>query len=258
MSTRDRSFQPTVDIFDTAEALARAAAEHLVQVAATSIFERGRFLLALSGGSTPTQLFSLLAQPPYASRIAWEAVHICWVDERCVPPHDARSNFGSAHETLLRHVPIPASNVHRMRGEDPPEQAALDYEGILRTLLAEPGGPPRAIATHRFDLVLLGIGTDGHTASLFPHDDVVYESERWVRATYAKAADMWRLTLTPPLLNAAADVLFLVTGDDKAEMLRRVLHDAPDPAALPAQVIAPTAGRLGWLIDSAAGRLLPR
>ncbi len=257
MSARE-PYQPTVDVYESADALAHAAADHLVQVGATAIFERGRFLLAISGGSTPARLFALLASPRYAPRIAWDAVHVCWVDERCVPPDDSRSNFAAAHASLLSRVPIPAPNVHRMRGEDPPAQAALDYERVVRSLLSDAEGPPRAIAGHRFDLVLLGLGADGHTASMFPHGDVVHEAERWVCETFASSVAMWRLTLTAPLINAAADVMFLVTGMDKAETVQRVLHDAPDPAELPAQIIAPTAGRLAWLIDATAARLLPR
>jgi len=251
---------PLVEVFADVHQLAIAAAEHVVHAAATAVFERGRFVIALSGGSTPKALFRLLAQPPLAARIAWEAVHVCWGDERCVAPDHADSNYHLAHEELLSRVPIPASNVHRMRGELEPAAAAIDYEARLRALLGEAPvareGAPKLTAGHRFDLVLLGLGTDGHTASLFPGGQAVHERERWVVAEYVQKVQMWRLTITPPVINASAEALFLAAGTEKADVLRRLLNDAPDVSVLPAQVVAPTRGVVRWMVDADAASKL--
>jgi len=229
------------------EAVTAASADALVTAAAQAIAARGRFLLVLSGGSTPKALFELLATPPYAGRIDWTRTHVFWGDERCVPPDDRSSNYRMAREALLDKVPISPEAIHRMRGEDPPEQAAAAYEADLRALFG--GGAPR------FDVVLLGMGDNGHTASLFPHLTAVRETSRWVVAEYVGEVKMWRITMTPPLLNAAARVLFLVVGADKAAMLKRVLEGPRDIDALPAQVIAP-AGALTWLVDQSAASML--
>jgi 6-phosphogluconolactonase len=229
------------------EAVTAASADALVTAAAQAIAARGRFLLVLSGGSTPKALFELLATPPYAGRIDWTRTHVFWGDERCVPPDDRSSNYRMAREALLDKVPISPEAIHRMRGEDPPQQAAAAYEADLRALFG--GGAPR------FDVVLLGMGDNGHTASLFPHLTAVRETSRWVVAEYVGEVKMWRITMTPPLLNAAARVLFLVVGADKAAMLKRVLEGPRDIDALPAQVIAP-AGALTWLVDQSAASTL--
>ena len=229
------------------EAVTAASADALVTAAAQAIAARGRFLLVLSGGSTPKALFELLATPPYAGRIDWTRTHVFWGDERCVPPDDRSSNYRMAREALLDKVPISPEAIHRMRGEDPPQQAAAAYEADLRALFG--GGAPR------FDVVLLGMGDNGHTASLFPHLTAVRETSRWVVAEYVGEVKMWRITMTPPLLNAAARVLFLVVGADKAAMLKRVLEGPRDIDALPAQVIAP-AGALTWLVDQSAASML--
>src|SRR3569832_130903 len=229
------------------EAVTVASADALVTAAAQANTARDRFLLVLSGGSTPKALFELLATPPYAGRIDWTRTHVFWGDERCVPPDDRSSNYRMAREALLDKVPISPEAIHRMRGEDPPQQAAAAYEADLRALFG--GGAPR------FDVVLLGMGDNGHTASLFPHLTAVRETSRWVVAEYVGEVKMWRITMTPPLLNAAARVLFLVVGADKAAMLKRVLQGPRDIDALPAQVIAP-AGALTWLVDQSAASTL--
>lgn len=230
------------------EAVTAATADALVDAAATAIAARGRFLLVLSGGSTPKALYELLATPAYAARIDWTRVHVFWGDERCVPPDDRSSNYRMAREALLDRVPISPQAIHRMRGEDPPEQAAAAYEADLRQVFGA--------GASRFDLVLLGMGDNGHTASLFPGLTAVRERARWVVAEYVGEVDMWRLTMTPPALNAAVRVMFVVVGADKASMLSRVLEGPRDVELLPAQAIVPTDGVLTWMVDAAAAAKL--
>ncbi len=247
----------TVEVFPSADELAVAAADRFVAAAAAAIDATETFSVALSGGSTPRALFALLASETYAPRVEWSRVHFFWGDERCVPPDDEASNYRMARETLLDHVPVRAANVHRIRGEDAPPAAAEQYERDLREAFATPTGAPRTGAGSRFDLVLLGLGANGHTASLFPHLQAVREQTRWVMAENVEILQMWRITLTPAILNAAAEILFLVSGRDKAPVLRRVLYGARDMDELPAQVIAPEDGRLHWMVDAAAASDLP-
>jgi 6-phosphogluconolactonase len=246
-----------VEVFPSGAELAVAAAERFVAAAAAAIIATETFSVALEGGSTPRALFAVLGQPPYAERIDWPRVHLFWGDERCVPPDNEASNYGMAYEAMIRHVPVRPENIHRMRGEDPPATAAERYERELRAAFATPTGGPRIDPGSRFDLVLLGLGTNGHTASLFPHMQAVREHTRWVMAENIEAVRMWRITLTPVILNASAELLFLVAGHDKAAVLRRVLYGARETAELPAQVIAPVAGRLHWFLDAAAASELP-
>jgi 6-phosphogluconolactonase len=249
----------TVEVAADRGALMEAGASAFVTAARAAIGAHGRFVTALSGGSTPRALFELLATERFASSVDWSRVHVCWGDERAVPPDAAASNYRMAREALLDHVPIPASQVRRIRGEDPPQVAAEAYERALRALFATPVGPPRPEPGARFDLVLLGMGDNGHTASLFPGLHAVREAERWVVAESVAEVGMWRITLTPVVLNAAAEVVFLVAGADKAAMLHRVLDGPVRPDALPAQVVAPHDGRLRWLVDTnAAARLEDR
>jgi len=245
-----------VDVFRTSEALAQAAAERFVSCAAEAIRAGGRFVVALSGGSTPRSLYLLLTKGAYATRIDWSRVHVFWGDERCVPPTSPMSNYRMAREALFDHVPVPDKNVHRIRGEDDPAAAAAAYERELREMFGTPDGAP--MPTRSFDLILLGLGEDGHTASLFPGLAAVSETERWVAAEYVAKASMWRVTLTPVLINTAAEVVFLVSGREKGEILRRVLDGPSQPSVLPAQVIAPRRGQLRWLVDAAAAANLRR
>jgi 6-phosphogluconolactonase len=242
--------------FPTADALTADAAGRFVSVAAQAVRERGRFLVALAGGSTPRGLYAALAMSEVAGLVDWRRTHVFWGDERCVPPDDPASNYRLARITLLDRVAIPAANVHRIRGEDAPEQAAVAYERELRQVLDTPDGPPSVRPGRRLDLVLLGMGGNGHTASIFPRLAAVRERERWVMAEHVAEVAGWRITLTPPVLNAAAQVLFLVSGADKAAMLHRVLEGPIDPDALPAQVIAPRDGALTWLVDEGAAAAL--
>jgi 6-phosphogluconolactonase len=244
--------EPLIDLRvlgDGAE-LARAAAEEFSRRAGEAIRTRGRFSVALSGGSTPRRLFALLADPaePFRDRIDWRAVHLFWGDERHVPPDHPESNFRMARETLLDRVEIPAANVHRMHGEEPDAaRAAALYEDELRSFFG---------AMPRFDLVLLGLGADAHTASLFPGTAAVREREHWVAAPWIEKLGTFRITLTPAVFDRAAAVIFLVQGDEKAGALRAVLTGNRDPDCVPAQAVHPLDGEILWLVDRAAAREL--
>lgn len=238
----------TVSVFPERSELMLAAAERVTQLAERCIRERGRFDWALAGGKTPEAVYRLLAGPPLAARIDWTCVHFFWSDERCVSAEHADSNYRMARESLLDHVAPPRSNIHRLRGELPPPLAATRYEQELGALAA-PGGIPR------LDLVLLGMGADGHTASLFPGSAALTESKRWVVATSIAGRDVARLTFTLPLINAAANVMFLVAGADKARALAQ--QSTPeDPERLPAHRVQPVNGELSWLVDAEAAVML--
>jgi 6-phosphogluconolactonase len=242
-----------VEVFSDRSALVRAEAERIVKRIREAIASHGRCLVALSGGSTPKPLYELLATPPYAAQIDWPHVHLFWGDERCVPPDHPDSNYRMTREALLDRVPIPSENVHRIRGEDDPHQAAEAYERTLREWLGPTDPPARS-----FDVVLLGLGSDGHTASMFPGTAAPTEKRRWAMAVHVDhPREMWRVTLTTVVLNAAADVTFLVAGADKAARLREVLAARGEPI-LPAQRIQPALGSLHWMIDAAAGAQLAR
>jgi 6-phosphogluconolactonase len=246
----------TVEVLPTADALASAAAERVVAAATHAIEADRRFIVALSGGSTPRATFELLARAPAISRIRWSHVHVVWGDERCVPPTDAESNYRMARETLLDHVPVPAANIHRIRGEDDPAVAAASYERELRVLLRTPDGAPSLDRGRRIDLALLGLGDNGHTASIFPNSKAIDEQTRWAMAERVDATPPLRVTLTAPLLNAAASVVFIVSGGGKAAVLKEVIDGPPRPRKLPAQLIVPVLGELHWLVDAAAGAQL--
>lgn len=247
-----------VQLFSTSDALAAGAAECVVLAAAAAVRARGRFVLALSGGETPRSLYATLATSEFASRVDWARAEVFWGDERCVPPDNAASNARMARESLLDRVPVPAANVHRIHGEDDPAAAAAAYEHQLRAMFHTPVGAPEAVPGARFDLVLLGVGVNGHTASLFPGTAVLRETERWVSAVFVPDASTWRITLTAAIINAASEILFLVSGREKAAILQRVLEGPREPDVLPAQLIGPTAGRLRWLVDAEAATMLRR
>lgn len=242
----------TLEVFPSADALVYAAAEHFVGVAAQATLATGRCVVALSGGSTPKSLYALLATERYAARIDWSCLHVFWGDERCVPPDDPTSNYRMARETLLDNVPLSRENIHRIRGEDNPVSAAAAYERELRDIFETLAGPPQTAPGARFDLIFLGMGANGHIASIFPGLTAVRETRRWVIAEYVGEVSMWRVTLTPPVIDAAAEVVVLVTGGNKAGMLRRVLEGSRQPETLPAQVLAPRNGRVRWLVDAPA------
>jgi 6-phosphogluconolactonase len=248
-----------VAIYPDATSLARAAADYFVTLASEAIATQGRFAVALAGGSTPKVTYALLATDAISERVDWSHVHIFWGDERCVPPDHPDSNYRMAREAWLDHVPLPAGNVHRMRGELEPGQAASEYEETLRvffSLSSEEGTGNDTLPVARFDLVLLGMGDDAHTASLFPGTAAIDEQTRWVMAHLVEKLHTWRITLTPAAINAAANVIFVVSGSGKAGRLQRVLTGPYQPDVLPAQIVKPDNGRLRWLVDSAAAALL--
>lgn len=247
-----------LEVLPTAALVAEAAARRFVAAASDAIRARGEFVVALSGGSTPRSLYLRLAAESGSSNLDWSRIQVLWSDERCVPPDDAASNYQMARQTLLDHVPIPAANVHRIHGEDDPAVAAAAYERVIRGVLRRPTGPPRGTSGTRIDLVLLGLGVDGHTASLFPGTAAVRDRRSWVRAEYVQAVAAWRVTLTPVIINAAACVAFLVSGEAKADVLRKVLEGPRRPHELPAQWIAPADGRVVWFVDAPAAASLRR
>jgi 6-phosphogluconolactonase len=238
----------------TPEALGEAAAREFLIRARAAIAARGRYSVALSGGSTPRQLYRALAERG-PGEIPWPAIHLFWGDERAVPPDHPQSNYRAARAELLSKVPVPAANVHRLRGEETPERAAALYEEELRRFFGFAAGSEGGHFP-RFDLILLGMGDDGHTASLFPHSPALDEGERWVVANPVPALATTRLTLTLPVLNAAACVLFLVAGTGKAATLAEVLEGQARPRELPAQAVRPVDGELIWMLDQAAAARL--
>jgi 6-phosphogluconolactonase len=245
----------TIQVFPTLPDLFHAAADEFLRAHDDAVKARGVFNVSLAGGSTPKGLYTLLAdEPRYREKIAWDKVHFFFGDERHVPPDHDDNNYRMVWVTLLSKVPMPPWHTHRMATELSDAGAAAGYcEMILREHFhLEAGELPR------FDLVLLGMGPDGHTASLFPGTGAVREKEKLATAPWVEKFKSFRVTLTPPVFNNAAEVLFLVGGDDKAEMLRSVLEGPEDPDRLPAQTIRPATGRLVWMVDRAAARLLKR
>jgi 6-phosphogluconolactonase len=240
--------------FPDPEAVSRAAAQELVELGRKAIAERGRFCVALSGGSTPRRMYELLAEGPRWAQLDWRLVEFFWGDERAVPPEHPDSNYGVAAAVLLDKLGVPAERVHRIHGElpDPDEAAARYQDEIARVFDTPPDGLPPI-----FDLVLLGMGPDGHTASLFPYSQALTERRRWVVAHTVARLGKARITLTLPILNRAAEVRLLVTGADKAPVLREALEGPREPERLPVQLVVPEAGRLVWLLDRAAAALLP-
>ena len=230
------------------DVLAHEAARRFVALAREAAGSRGRFSVALSGGSTPGKLYRLLAEEPYRDQIPWEDVHLFWGDERCVPPGEAGTNFSLADEALISRVPVQPENVHLVRGDLAPERAARAYDLEVQEFFCGPHA--------RFDLILLGLGEDGHTASLFPGSPVLAERERLVAAVTAEYQDRpaQRVTLTLPAINSARQVLFLVSGSAKAVIVQAALEGAGEE--LPAQQVQPVAGQLTWLLDAEAARLL--
>jgi len=237
-----------------AGALAQRAARHFVETAEAAVATRGRARVAISGGSTPKAAFGLLADPaqPWRARMPWDKLELYWVDERCVPPDHPDSNYRMTREAMLDHVPLAASRIHRMEGELEPEAAAARYEAELRN-----GFRLEGAETPRFDVVQLGMGPDGHTASLFPHTAALGEMGRLAVANHVQNKDAWRITLTRPVINQGASVFFLIAGADKAQILNQVMTGPSDPERLPSQFIRPAGGILTLLLDKAAAALLP-
>lgn len=234
--------------FDTPEALSHAAAELFVRQAGKAVDARGRFNVALSGGRTPQRTYTLLAQPERRDRTPWPRIHVFWGDERCVAPQDERSNALMARRTLLEHVPVNAGNVHPIRCEGSAEAGARRYDELLHDHFSARGSA--------LDLVFLGLGRDGHTASLFPQSPALVEKQRWALQVHAAGQEIWRVTMTPALINAARLVVFLVLGEEKASILKSVLEGRPDDGKLPAHFIGSGSAKLIWMADRAAARQL--
>jgi 6-phosphogluconolactonase len=238
-----------MQIFRNPAALARALADLFVSVGRMAMADRGAFHVALSGGNTPRAAYELLAQEPWRDEVSWSDVFIYFGDERCVPPDDDQSNYLMAKRAFLDAVGIPRANVHRIAGEVDPGHAANEYASLLRTVF---GNAPR------LDLILLGLGPDGHTASLFPGTPPDTDDDSLVRAVYAKSQMMWRVTMTPMVINLGHTVAFAVEGSGKADILAAVYQGPIDPVKYPAQIVEPVSGRLIWLVDDMAAGMLKR
>jgi 6-phosphogluconolactonase len=237
-----------------AAALAARAAQHFVELSEKAVAARGRARIAISGGSTPKATFALLADPaqPWRARMPWSKLDLWWVDERCVPPDDADSNYRMTREALLDHVPLKPEQIHRIEGELEPEAAAASYEAELRKRFGL-----GAAELPLFDVIQLGMGPDGHTASLFPHTQALRELSRLAVANHVENKDAWRVTLTWPVINRGSQVFFLIGGADKAQILKEVVMGPRDPARLPSQLIRPSGDILTLLLDRAAASQLP-
>ncbi len=247
-----RIITATYSVWPTPEATAQAAAKLFTRSASAAAAARGVARIAVSGGSTPKRMFGLLAAEPFRLQVPWDRLEFYWVDERCVPPDDAESNYRMTREAMLDHVPLPASRVFRMEGELEPEVAANRYETVLRNNMRLEGAE-----LPTFDLVLLGMGDDGHTASLFPHTQAIDELGRLVVANHVPQKDTWRVTLTWPVINQGREVAFLIEGAGKAGILAEVLLGRRDPERLPSQFIRPNSGHLELLLDEAVAAKLP-
>jgi 6-phosphogluconolactonase len=240
-------------IYKDTELMSVDCAKWICESIAETVQTKGRFTWVLSGGNTPKTLYELLAASPYREKIPWEKLHIFWGDERAVPFDDPRNNAKMAYDNLLNQVPVPASQIHVMRTDIPPEESAVAYEKILQQYFPSANRTKTStVGGHTFDLVLLGMGEDGHTLSLFPGTEVVQEEKAWTRAYFLKAQDMYRITLTKSIVNLSAKVAFLATGPDKAKALEQVLEGPFNPDLYPSQVIRPLTGELHWFIDEKA------
>jgi len=235
-------------LFNNADDLSAGAAKWIADCISATLQMQDRFTIVLSGGSTPKKLHMLLAASPYKEQIEWNRLHIFWGDERAVPLDDVRNNARMAFDTLLDHVPIPRNQVHIMDTKLDPESAADEYERILRRYYDETGPT--------FDLVLLGMGDDGHTLSLFPGKPVVHEAHKWVAAYFLREQNMFRITLTAPVVNRAHKIAFLVAGAGKADALKQVIEGDFRPDTYPSQVIDPEEGEVHWFLDREAAALL--
>jgi 6-phosphogluconolactonase len=238
-----------IEVLSDLEALSLRAASIFVSASKNSIAAKKQFAVAISGGSTPRGLYMLLGSEAYCDQVDWQCVHFFWADERCVPKDDEASNFRTAFDTLLSKIALPDKNIHRIKGEKGPDKAARDYEEEIRRFFGESERPG-------FDLIILGVGEDGHTASLFPGTKSLEETVRLAIPVYLGEPRKNRITLTLPVLNNADQILFLVTGPSKASVLSEILGEREKRKLLPAGLINPLRGSMIWLIDQgAAGKL---
>jgi 6-phosphogluconolactonase len=239
--------EPEVRVFKDLATLSNAAANLLLDRALASVKARDRFILALSGGFTPKQLFSFFAADPWRRELPWSKTHLFWVDERCVPPDHGESNYRLARDAFLDYLTLLPTQIHRIAGEDGPDKAAGAYEGELETFF---GG-----ALPRFDAELLGMGENGHTASLFPGASTLHEREHWVLPVHLEPPQLSRVTLTLPVLCNAEDIIFLAAGRNKAAVLHEIVEDG-NPRGYPAGLVQPAGGKLIWMVDRNAASLL--
>jgi 6-phosphogluconolactonase len=250
-----------VRVYSDPGELALKAARRFARLADQYVIGCGRFTVALSGGSTPKAMFSVLAADPFLDTIPWSSTYFFWGDERCVPPDHADSNFRMTYETLLSKVPVPQQNIFRVPAELPdPAQAAEQYTATLTNFFladsSNRSGTAPLSTLPRFDLVFLGMGPDGHTASLFPHTTALTSGDKIAVANYVEKFKAWRITLTAATINNARNVTFLVAGEDKTETIKNVLEGPYQPDLYPSQLIQPRNGTLLWMVDEAAVRLL--
>jgi 6-phosphogluconolactonase len=242
----------TYSVFSSADELARAMAEHILEAAQAAVATRGVARIAISGGNTPKRTFELLASEEQFELFPWDKLDLFWVDERSVPPDDHDSNYRMTREALLDRVPLAADRVFRIEGELEPEEAAARYESAIRNRFRLEGAE-----LPTFDLVALGMGPDGHTASLFPHTAAIHELGRIAVANHVPQKETWRVTLTAPVINLGREVIFLIGGADKAHVLSEVLSGTYDPETWPSQLVRPKSGKLLLLLDRAAAAELP-
>lgn len=255
MSPSTSGLSPNVSVVvsrDTEDAYPLAA-QTIVDAARQAVEARGKFTIALSGGSTPKKLYELLASPQWAAKMPWDKTEFFWGDERYVPASDPNSNYYMTQQAMLERAKVPTANVHRVKTEeaDPGRAAELYEQEIRRVVPAAPDGLPQ------FDLVLLGLGANGHTASLFPYQPALHEKTKLVVAEYIDEVKMTRVTMSPPLINAARQIAFVALGSDKATVVRDVVTGVFDPERLPAQLVRPANGNVLWIIDPAAAEKLP-
>ncbi len=241
--------QYPVHIYNNTDALSRAAAQRWIELAEQAIKARGQFHIALSGGTTPRSLYECLASPEFAGRVDWQHVHVWFGDERTVPPGHPDSNYRMACEALLSHVPIPPAHVHRIEAEK--DAAAQAYETLITASI-----PRSAAGVAQFDLILLGLGPDGHVASLFPDTAILQERVRQVAAVHVDKLNTWRISLTLPVIDSARHIIVLVAGAAKAEIVRQILTEGQRSVPYPVQMIHP-AGTFEWYLDAAAAQALP-
>jgi len=235
-------------VFSDIEELSAAAADLFADDARRAIEQRGKFIVALSGGNTPRRMHELLAQPPFHGHVPWDRIHVFWGDERCVALDDPRNNAFNAIEELLSKVPVEEAHIHRVESELPPREAARLFDKQLHEFFDND--------LPRFDLIFLGLGENGHTASLFPGTPILHETERWAREVFVEEQNMHRVSLTSWAINQSRRIVFLVAGRAKANVLHDVVEGDADPDRLPAQLIAPADGELRWYVDEDAAALL--
>jgi len=236
--------QNKIQIFQTHEELAEASVKFIIETAKQAIETNGRFVISLSGGHTPERLYTLLSKPPFRDQVQWNKTFVFWGDERCVPPDDKQNNANMARTLLLDLIDIPPLNINAVPVELPPRKAANEYENTLKRFFGK--------EAPRFDIILLGLGENGHTASLFPDAGIIFESHNWIMEVYVPEQKMFRITMTPDLINQAHNIIFLVEGENKAAILKTVLTADYQPDKFPAQRIKPLNGNLYWFIDSKA------